>query len=160
MIAILAALRSEQLGQPEALTVTYAVTVRALVAVIGTLNEQASALEQQMRDDFRPAPRTLRSSCPTSSRCWSRRPGPRSGSGAGSRPGTAAWSALRRRQVLKTGQPYTDLGADFYTRRDSPAQQHAYLEHRLQKLHPSCTITINVSPPPGDPPPGIPVAAD
>jgi transposase len=27
---------------------------------------------------------------PTSSRCWSRRPGPRSGSGAGSRPGTAA----------------------------------------------------------------------
>jgi len=52
VIAILAALRSEQLGQPEALTVAYAVTVRALVAVIGTLNEQASALEQQMRDDF------------------------------------------------------------------------------------------------------------
>jgi transposase len=29
-------------------------------------------------------------------------------------------------QVLKTGTPYTDLGADFYTRRESPAQQHAY----------------------------------
>ena len=62
-------------------------------------------------------------------------------------------------QVLKTGQPYTDLGADFYTRRDSPAQQHAYLEHRLQKLHPGCTITVTVSPPPGDPPPGNPAEA-
>jgi len=40
-------------------------------------------------------------------------------------------------QVLKTGQPYTDLGADFYTRRQSPEQQQAYLERRLQKLHPA-----------------------
>ena len=30
---------------------------------------------------------------PTSSRCWSRPPGPRSGSGAGCRPGTTGWSA-------------------------------------------------------------------
>jgi hypothetical protein len=49
---VLAALRSEQLGQPEALTAAYAVTVRALVAVIITLNEQVKALEQQVRDHF------------------------------------------------------------------------------------------------------------
>ncbi len=54
-------------------------------------------------------------------------------------------------QVLKTGQPYTDLGADFYTRRESPEQQHAYLERRLQKLHPGCTVTITISPPPDAP---------
>ncbi len=58
-------------------------------------------------------------------------------------------------QVLKTGQPYTDLGADLYTRRESPEQQHAYLERRLQKLHPGCTVTITISPrrtPPRRPP--------
>jgi hypothetical protein len=54
-------------------------------------------------------------------------------------------------QVLKSGQPYTDLGADFYSRRESPAQQHAYLERRLQKLYPGQTITITISPPPGGP---------
>jgi transposase len=54
-------------------------------------------------------------------------------------------------QVLKTGTPYTDLGPDFYTRRESPAQQQAYLERRLQKLHPGCTITITINPPPGGP---------
>src|ERR1700761_9005782 len=37
---ILAALRSEQLGQPEVLTLAYAATVRSLAAVIITLNEQ------------------------------------------------------------------------------------------------------------------------
>ena len=62
-------------------------------------------------------------------------------------------------QVLKTGQPYTDLGADFYTRRESPEQQHAYLERRLQKLHPGCTVTITISPQPGNPPPGTPAEA-
>ena len=50
-------------------------------------------------------------------------------------------------QVLKSGTPYQELGADFYTRRESPAQQQAYLERRLQKLHPGCTITITISPP-------------
>jgi transposase len=50
-------------------------------------------------------------------------------------------------QVLKNGQPYQDLGADFYTRRESPAQQHAYLERRLQKLYPGCAVTITISPP-------------
>jgi transposase len=54
-------------------------------------------------------------------------------------------------QVLKTGTPYTDPGADFYTRRESPAQQHAYLERRLQKLYPGQAITITISPPPGGP---------
>ena len=55
-------------------------------------------------------------------------------------------------QVLKSGKPYQDLGADFYTRRESPAQQHVYLERRLQKLYPGCAITITISPPPGSPP--------
>jgi excinuclease UvrABC ATPase subunit len=50
-------------------------------------------------------------------------------------------------QVLKTGTPYTDLGADFYTRRESPAQQHTYLERRLQRLYPGRTITITIGPP-------------
>jgi transposase len=50
-------------------------------------------------------------------------------------------------QVLKSGTPYQELGADFCTRRESPAQQHAYLERRLQKLYPGCAITITISPP-------------
>jgi transposase len=45
-------------------------------------------------------------------------------------------------QVLKSGAPYQDLGADFYTRRESPEQRQAYLLHQLQKLNPGCTITI------------------
>ena len=43
--------------------------------------------------------------------------------------------------------PYQELGADFYTRRESPEHKHAWLERQLQKLHPGCTITITVSPP-------------
>jgi hypothetical protein len=43
-------------------------------------------------------------------------------------------------QVLKSGTPYTDLGADFYTRRESPAQRQAWLERQLQKLHPGRTV--------------------
>ena len=50
-------------------------------------------------------------------------------------------------QVLKSGVLYQDLGADFYTRRESPDQQRAYLERRLQKLYPGCAITITISPP-------------
>jgi len=46
--AILAALRGEQLGQPPALTAAYAAAVRALIAVITTLNEQVSVLEGQV----------------------------------------------------------------------------------------------------------------
>ena len=57
-------------------------------------------------------------------------------------------------QVLKTGTPYTDLGTDFYTRRESPERKHAYLERQLQKLHPGCTITITISPPEAALPPG------
>jgi len=45
-------------------------------------------------------------------------------------------------QVLKSGQPYQDLGADFYTRRESPEQRQAWLLRQLQKLNPSATITI------------------
>ena len=62
-------------------------------------------------------------------------------------------------QVLKTGTPYQDLGADFYTRRESPAQRQAYLERQLQKLHPGCTITVTISPPEAALPPGALPAA-
>ena len=57
-------------------------------------------------------------------------------------------------QVLKSGTPYQEPGADFYTRRESPAQRQAYLERQLQKLHPGCTITITISPPEAALPPG------
>ena len=50
--AVLAALRSEQLSQPPALTAAYAATVRSLIAVIITLNEQVKALEEQVREHF------------------------------------------------------------------------------------------------------------
>jgi len=50
--AILAALRSEHLGQPPALTAAYAATVRSLIAVITTLNEQVKTLEEQVREHF------------------------------------------------------------------------------------------------------------
>ena len=50
-------------------------------------------------------------------------------------------------QVLKSGVPYQDLGADFYTRRESPEHKQAWLERQLQRLHPDCTITITISPP-------------
>ena len=57
-------------------------------------------------------------------------------------------------QVLKSGTPYQELGADFYTRRESPAQRQAYLERQLPKLHPGCTVTITISPPEAALPPG------
>jgi len=45
-------------------------------------------------------------------------------------------------QVLKTGTPYTDLGADFYTSRESPQARQDYLIRQLQKLNPGSVITI------------------
>jgi transposase len=50
--------------------------------------------------------------------------------------------------VLKTGIPYQDPGADFYTRRESPEHRQAWLERQIQKLYPGCTVTITISPPP------------
>jgi transposase len=50
--AILAALRGEHLGQPAALTAAYAATVRSLVAVLVTLNEQVRLLEAEVRQHF------------------------------------------------------------------------------------------------------------
>ena len=50
--AILAALRSPQLGQPPALTAAYAATVRSLIAVIATLNEQVRALQGEVEAHF------------------------------------------------------------------------------------------------------------
>ena len=50
--AIVAALRGGQLGQPPALTAAYAATVRSLIAVIITLNQQVSILQEQVEADF------------------------------------------------------------------------------------------------------------
>jgi transposase len=50
--AILAALRSEQLGQPPAVTAAYAATVRSLIAVITVLNEQVKTLQGQVEEHF------------------------------------------------------------------------------------------------------------
>ena len=62
--AIMAALRSAQLGQPPAITAAYAATVRSLIAVITTLNEQVKTLQGQVEADSA-ATRTLRSTCPS-----------------------------------------------------------------------------------------------
>jgi len=50
--AVLAALRSERLGQPPAVTAAYAVTVRSLIAVIATLNHEVKTLQGQVEADF------------------------------------------------------------------------------------------------------------
>jgi transposase len=50
--AVLAALRGEQLAQPPALAAAYAGTVRVLIALITTLNEQVKTLEGQVREHF------------------------------------------------------------------------------------------------------------
>ena len=54
--AILAALRSPQLGQPPLLTAAYAATVRSLTAVIVALNEQVASLQGQVEAHFRRHP--------------------------------------------------------------------------------------------------------
>src|SRR3984957_4138857 len=46
--AIMAALRSGQLGRPPAITAAYAVTVRSLIAVITVLNEQVKILQGEV----------------------------------------------------------------------------------------------------------------
>jgi transposase len=63
--------------------------------------------------------------------------------------------------VLKSGQPYTEPGADFYAGRETPAQRQAYHQRQIQKLYPGCTVTITITPPhptaaapPGESPPG------
>ena len=45
-------------------------------------------------------------------------------------------------QVLRSGKPYEDLGADYYSRRESPEQRRAHLLRQLEKLSPGCVITI------------------
>jgi transposase len=50
--AILAALRSEQLGQPAAVAAAYAATARSLIAVITVLNEQVKTLQGQVEENF------------------------------------------------------------------------------------------------------------
>jgi hypothetical protein len=50
--AILAALRSEQLGQPPAITAAYAATVRSLIAVITAVSEQVKTLGEEVGAHF------------------------------------------------------------------------------------------------------------
>jgi transposase len=50
--AILAALRSPQLGQPPVLTAAYVATARSLIAVIATLNDQVAVLQGQVEAHF------------------------------------------------------------------------------------------------------------
>jgi hypothetical protein len=50
--AVLAALRSEQLSQPPALTAAYAATVRSLIAVIIALDGQVRVLQGQVEEHF------------------------------------------------------------------------------------------------------------
>lgn len=50
--AVQAALRSEQLRQPAVITTAYAVSTRALVAVLATLNEQVKVLQGQVEAHF------------------------------------------------------------------------------------------------------------
>jgi transposase len=50
--AIQTTLRADQLGQPAVVTAAYAVSVRALVAVLVTLNEQVKALQGQVEVHF------------------------------------------------------------------------------------------------------------
>jgi transposase len=50
--AILAALRGPQLGRAPAVTAAYAATVRSLIAVIATLNEQVKSLQGQVEEHF------------------------------------------------------------------------------------------------------------
>ena len=45
-------------------------------------------------------------------------------------------------QVLKTGTPYTDLGAGFYASRETSQARQDYLIRQLQKLNPGCVITV------------------
>ena len=54
--------------------------------------------------------------------------------------------------VLKNGNAYQEPGEDFYTRRESPAQRQAWLQRQIGQLHPGCTVTVTITPPPGSPP--------
>jgi transposase len=55
-------------------------------------------------------------------------------------------------QVLRSGEPCAEPGADFCTRRNSPESQQAWLLRKLEQLNPGATITITlpgVAPPDG-----------
>lgn len=49
---IQAVLRAEHLGQPAVVTAAYAASVRALIAVLGTLNEQVKILQEEVEAHF------------------------------------------------------------------------------------------------------------
>ena len=110
--AIITALRSAQLGQPPAISAAYAVTVRSLIAVITTLNEQVKALQGQVEEHFG-RHRTLRSTGP--SPAWAPSPAPGcSASSATTRTGTPP------RKPARTTPPPAPSPARRARRRSSP----------------------------------------
>ena len=117
--AILAALRSGQLGQPPALTAAYAATARALIAVIVTLNEQVKSLQGQVEENFA-GTRTLRSTGP--SPAWA----------LSSAPGCSVSSATRR-TATPTARPAGTT--------PPPARSPARPERRRSSLPGSSTTT-------------------
>src|SRR5215469_2998094 len=74
--AVLAASRSEQLGQPAVLVLACAAAVRSLTAVIVTLNEQVKSLQCEVGAHLA-GTGTLRSPCPSRPGPVPRRPGAR-----------------------------------------------------------------------------------
>ena len=97
---LMAALRTEQLGQPPLVTAAYAGTVRALVAVIITLNEQVKALEGQVEACFGRHP---------DAEIYPSQPGLGASSAPGCSPSSATTPPLRRRpgpQELRRHQPH------------------------------------------------------
>ncbi len=110
--AIMAALRSPQLGQPLAVTAAYAVAARSLIAVITTLNEQVKTLQGQVEADLA-GTRTLRSTCP--SPAWD--PSSAPGSSASSATTRTGMSAAR---PARTTPPLPRSPARRGRRRSSP----------------------------------------
>jgi len=82
-----------------------------------------------------------------------RRFGGRGKPGAGRKAAFAVAHTLIRviHQVLTTGQPYTDLGHDFYTRRVNPETQTRTLIARLEALSGKKFIVVDAPGTPSDP---------
>lgn len=82
-----------------------------------------------------------------------RRFGGRGKPGAGRKAAFAVAHTLIRviHQVLTTGQPYTDLGHDFYTRRVNPETQTRTLIARLEALSGKKIIFVDDPGTPSDP---------
>ena len=72
---IQAVLRAEHLGQPDVVTAAYAASARALIAVLGTLNEQVTTLQGQVEAYFGQHPDARDPQLPARAGTGPRRPG-------------------------------------------------------------------------------------